>query len=367
MNINEVKFVFKKMIEKGFQSTPMLWGRHGLGKSSCIRQVGAELNYRVLDMRLAQKEAIDITGMLYTFIDDKLGMSVTANHPPQWFADALKNGEVILLLDEFNMARREVMNAVFELVLDRKLSDVKLPDSVFIVCAGNPEDGDRYDVTPMSESLVDRLLHIKVTPDVDGWLDHAEKKNCDSRITSFIRANPDALFHPNKLDEKFPVQIKHSERTWLDRADAILKLDLDQALQYELLCGAVGAEMALLFSKTIEKENMPVTVKEIFAGKKDTSERLARYRASSRQDLLAITVNNLVDYAAKNPVEATKHLSQVIAFINAMPDEQAMVVIHGTRTIEGWAKEYLKDAEISKKLNSINEVVKEVKKAKGKV
>lgn len=366
MNITDVKSIIKTMVEKKFKGTPMLWGRHGLGKSSAVRQVGKELGYRVLDIRLAQKEAIDITGMLFTFEDKALGMSVTANHPPEWFASALKNGKLILFLDEFNMARREVMNAVFELVLDRKLNDRPLPDDVFIVCAGNPEEGDRYSVTPMSESLIDRLLHIKVTPDVDGWLAHAEKSGADSRITSFIRANPSALFAANKLDEKFPVTIKHSERSWLDRADAILKLELqDDELQYELLCGAVGADIATLFVKTIEKHNLPVTVKEVFAGKKDTMERLARYRSSMRQDLLSITCTNVVDYCNKHQVEATKHLDKVIAFINTLPDEHAMIVIQGTRLVDGWAKAFLADTEIAKKLSTIKEVVDQVRKAKG--
>ena len=364
MNINNVKQVFKKMIETKFKGTPMLWGRHGLGKSSAIRQVASEQGYRLIDLRLAQKEAIDITGMLFTFEDKALNMAVTANHPPQWFADALKNGKVVLFLDEFNMARREVMNAVFELVLDRKLNNVALPDDVFIVCAGNPED-DRYDVQPMSESLVDRLLHIKVEPSVDGWLDHAEKSDCDSRITAFIRANPTALFHPNKLDEKFPVSIKHSERTWLDRADAILKLELSEDLQHELLCGAIGQEVAILFSKTIKKDNMPVSVKEIFAGKKETLERVTRYRNTNRQDLLAISVGELVEYAKKHPVEMVKHVDKVIAFIHVLPPESAMVAITGTRLIEGYAKAYTHDEKILKQMQEMGEVHQKVKKDKG--
>lgn len=364
MNIQDLKGVFKVMVEKNFHCTPMLWARHGIGKSSVMRQIAAEIGYRVLDLRLAQKEAIDITGMLYTFADPELKMSVTANHPPQWFADALKKGKVILFLDEFNMARREVMNAVFELVLDRKLNNVALPDSVIIVCAGNPEEGDRYDVTPMSESLVDRLLHIKVEPNVDGWLEYAESKDCDSRILSFIRATPAALYAKNKLDDKFPVQIKHSERTWLDRADAILKLNLEHELQFELLCGALGHEIATLFDKTIKKDNMPVSVKEIFAWKKETVEKLARYREMQRQDLLTMSTKDLIHYLGKNPQDAKKHMASVMSFIKALPAEQGVMMLHGTRLIEGYSKEFLKIPELAKQLSDINEVVQEVKKAK---
>jgi len=363
MNITDVKVLIKTMIQKKCPVTPMLWGRHGLGKSSAIRQVGDELGYRLLDIRLAQKEAIDITGMLFTFEDKKLGMSVTSAHPPQWFADALKNGKVILFLDEFNMARREVTNATFELVLDRKLNNVPLPDDVFIVCAGNPED-ERYDgVTPMSESLIDRLMHIKVTPDVDGWLKWAEKEEINPSLVSFIRATPEALYHNNKLDEKFPVTIKHSERS-IARCSEVLKLQLDTELQYECFCGILGAEVATLFVKTIEKENMPVTVKEVYAMKPETKERLKRYRENMRQDLISITVANFIDHANKNPVEATKHLDNVVEFINTLAEESATVVISGTRTIPEWASRFLKDKNIKAKLDTIHEVVKDVKATK---
>lgn len=365
MKLREVKDVLTKLIETETTITPMLWGRHGLGKSSSVRQVGKELGYRVLDIRLAQKEAIDITGMLFTFEDKQLNMAVTANHPPQWFADALKQGKVILFLDEFNMARREVMNAVFELVLDRKLNNSPLPKNVFIVCAGNPED-DRYDVTPMSESLVDRLLHIKVEGDADGWLEYAESAECDARVVSFIRSTPSALYHVNKKDEKFPVEIKHSERSWLDRVNPILKLNFNEEIQFELLCGCVGSDMAALFRKTIQKENMPISVKEIFAGKKETYERLERYRSMKRQDLISITANDLVAYCLKNELESIKHLEKIKTFVKALPDEHAQMVISSTHKIGQFSVEFLADEEIAKKINTMNQVISEVKKAKAK-
>jgi len=370
MNIKEVKTLIQAMIEQKCNVTPMFWGRHGLGKSAGGHQAAKALGYKMLDIRLAQKEAIDIAGMLFTFEDKELGMSVTASHPPQWFADALKKGKVIIFFDEFNMARSETTNATFEIVLDRKLNNQKLPDDVFIMCAGNPED-ERYQTTPMSESLRDRLMHIKVEGNVDNWLEWAGEEELNPHIVSFIRACPGMLWHQNKLDEKFPVEIRHSERSW-ERASRIMQLKVDEDLIAECLCGIVGQEIAMAFLKTIEKDNMPINVKEVFAWKKETADRLKKYKESMRQDLIAITCHDFVDYALKNKAEASKHIESVKKFINALDESMAQVVIQGTRAIGadgekgtvGWAAEFMKDSEIHKKLLAVNEVVKEVKKAK---
>jgi len=45
-------------------NTPiMLWGPPGIGKSSLIHQISAEMNREVLDLRLAQLEPTDLRGV----------------------------------------------------------------------------------------------------------------------------------------------------------------------------------------------------------------------------------------------------------------------------------------------------------------
>jgi MoxR-like ATPase len=146
MNISTVKEVLTAMMNDKTPVTPFLWGRHGIGKSAAVHQAAKALGRRVLDIRISQKEAVDIAGMLYIYEDHELGMSVTSSHPPDWFANALAKGNVVVFFDEMNQGTKEVQNASFEIVLDRKLNNKPLPDSVFIVAAGNPED-DRYSTT----------------------------------------------------------------------------------------------------------------------------------------------------------------------------------------------------------------------------
>lgn len=298
MKIKELKTTLTAMIKNQSPVTPMIWGKHGIGKSSIVEQVAKDLGMNCICIMLSQREAVDLLGVLYTKEDKELGISVTDSHPPAWFVTALKKGNLVLFLDEFNLARREVMAASFELVLSKRLNNIQLPDSVFIVCAGNPED-ERYNVTPMSDALVDRFLHIKADPDLDSWMDWA-KDNVDTSIREFLRSAPNAAYTVDNKDAAFPITIKHSFRSWA-RVNEVLKLKLADDILLECLQGIVGQDIGLQFVKFL-KENLdkPLTAKEM----KDLSKAEAKLKEWStgtdlRMDLISASVENLMESLPK--------------------------------------------------------------------
>ena len=61
MKLSDAYRVVKDSIKN---NTPvMLWGPPGIGKSSLIHQISAELSRKVLDLRLAQLEPTDLRGV----------------------------------------------------------------------------------------------------------------------------------------------------------------------------------------------------------------------------------------------------------------------------------------------------------------
>lgn len=356
MKLNDVKTLLKEMIKTKTQVTPMLWGQHGIGKSSIVREAAKEMGYKVYNLILSQKEAVDVAGILYTFEDKDLNMSVTSAHPPEWFASALKEGKTVIFLDEFNMARREVLNAAFELVLDRRLNNKRLPDDVFVVCAGNPDD-ERYDVTPLSESLRDRLMHIKVEHDVKGWLKWGKTQNTlPDEVIRFIEAQPRAAYTHDALDEKFPVEIKHSERSW-ERVGVIHGLNLPMHIKAECFRGIVGLELAQAFIKTLDKTNLPVTVEEVLAGDKSALTKAKGYveKSPMRVDLLAQTIDNLIiHFSETKPTD--KEAENVIKFISILPGDLSSRAIEGLVELSGWVKHFEKSSELESKMDSISKV-----------
>lgn len=356
MKLSEVKMVLKELITQKVHVTPMLWGRHGIGKSSILRQLAEELNYKLIVVTLSQKEAVDLAGVLYTYEDAELGMSVTASHPPKWVAEAIKNGGCILFMDEFNMARREVLNAAFELVLDRRLNNLYFKDDVFVVCAGNPDD-DRYDVTPLSESLRDRLMHIKVDHDVDGWLKWAQNDGgIHSDIVDFIKVMPDAAYQADAKDEGFPVEIKHSERSW-ERLSKIHSLSIPMSLKTECYRGIVGLELATAFIKTLDKKCLPIKPYEIFKGSKATLEKVEEYATVEplRVDVLAASIEALVKHL-ESYVATEAEVENAIKFIELLPADLASKAIEQLVEFEGWLRPFEKSKIISSKIELLNSV-----------
>lgn len=362
MNTVNLKTLLRTMIENKTPVTPMLWGRHGIGKSSVVQQLGRELGYRVLTVILSQKEAVDLAGVLYTFEDPKLGMSVTASHPPAWFAQAVKDGNLILFLDEFNMARREVMNAAFELILDRRLNNVTLPDSVFIVCAGNPED-ERYDVTPLSESLRDRLMHVQVTPDTDAWLAWAqESQRIHPDVIRFLQRVPDAAHSADDRDSKFPVEIKHSQRSW-ERVSLIHALPVSAEIKLECYRGIIGPDLALAFLAD-QREDLPLLGDEVLNLTESTNEKIKRWAGSEspRLDLLSISVSNLISLLNSRkdelPAEAYGEggIKNVIRFVLSLPGDLFANAVSRLNGVEGWSPYLLKDTRIVLKIEDIQRI-----------
>lgn len=360
MNLMNLKSMLKCLIQNRVGITPMLWGAHGLGKSEAVAQVAREIGYKLVTVILSQREPVDLLGMLYIYDDAETGTSVTSNHPPVWFAQALAQGNLIIFLDEFNMARREMMSAAFQLILDRELNGRKLPDSVFIVCAGNPDD-ERYDVTPMSESLRDRLMHIKVTSDADAWLAYARSSGgkIHPDVVKYISTVPQALRVVDAKDAEFPVEIKHSARSW-ERVGRIHALPLDTSVKLECIRGIVGLEHATAFMRLCGTTDLPLDALEILSWSKQTQQRLAEFTNESklRLDLLNASVDNLVRFAGKNVDECTKRFESIKAFVLALPNECAQSAITQLFEIANWSDLFLEDAKIRDRIKEINEVKK---------
>ena len=103
----------------------MVWGAPGIGKSSIMRGVADELGIGFIDVRLAQREPVDIRGLP---VPDKESRSVAWYVSDEWPRDPDSKG--IILFDEITAADRSLQVAAYELILDRRLGDLyKMPSA----------------------------------------------------------------------------------------------------------------------------------------------------------------------------------------------------------------------------------------------
>jgi len=221
----------------------LICGNHGIGKSQIVKQAARQLGVPCVDFRLSQNDVGDLKGMPFHVN----GRTVFA--PPEFMplkeADAIQlkeflglTGDInkgrygdsgILFLDEINRANREVQQAAFELVLDRRLNLRSLPDGWRVVSAVNDED-DIYTVNSLDPAFLSRFFVVKFNPTVEEWLDWATSAKVHPAVTEFIRRQPE-LLDPTKemLIEASTKGITkvHDRRAWHKFSNTIHKLVAD--------------------------------------------------------------------------------------------------------------------------------------------
>ncbi|WP_069470033.1 AAA family ATPase [Candidatus Marithrix sp. Canyon 246] len=212
----------------GHHTPVMLWGPPGVGKSQLIAQVAARHNAPMVDIRLSQMEPSDLRGIPF-----RVGENV------EWATPALlpnaerhgQNG--ILFLDEITSAPPSVSASAYQLILDRRLGEYKVPDGWAIIAAGNRQ-GDRGVTYTMPAPLANRFSHFELEVYLDDWVAWAYKNGIDEKIIGFLRFRPELLFDfdPAHNPVAFP-----TPRSWEFAHRAIQKF----ADNSELLLGTLQA------------------------------------------------------------------------------------------------------------------------------
>jgi len=205
MTISEAKEKIRGIIKNNLKLPVMLWGPPGIGKSQCVKQLSDEFKIGFIDLRLSLLNPVDLRGL--PVVDREA-------HKARWLEpEFLPNGKDqpkgILFLDEINLAPLSVQAAAYQLILDRRLGNYRLPDGWQIVAAGNRET-DNANVVKFPAPLANRFIHIDIEPDFDCWKAWALQNKIDERVISFLTKLPQHLFRMPKAGEKcFP-----TPRTW---------------------------------------------------------------------------------------------------------------------------------------------------------
>ena len=219
-----------------------IWGPPGIGKSQIVQQTAASLNLDLVDIRAVLLDPVDLRGLPKINQD---GLS-------HWCAPAFlpTEGSGVLFLDELNAAPPLVQAACYQLVLDRKLGEYRLPDNWSVVAAGNREQ-DRAVSHRMPSALANRFVHIDFEVDTDQWLEWAKEYGISRQVRAFIRFRPSLL---HDFDPKRETRAFASPRSW-EFVSRLLESNPEPAMIYELVAGAVGKGAAAEFSGFLDLWN----------------------------------------------------------------------------------------------------------------
>lgn len=252
-----------------------IWGHRGIGKSSLIRDICNDNGFGLCDYRMSQIESSDIRGLPYRTEDCRTSYASPDDLPIgdmdyntisselekfqghereeklHNLQKRFKNG--ILFLDELFRAQDDVLQAIFQLVLDRKIGSYVLPRGWSIVAASNFING--YIVNGFTDpALIDRFCHVTLNggdSTFQEWVDYMYRVhgNDSSRIIEFTSQNMKNLDGDISGDLGFNIQ--PSRRSW-DSVSRVLKITSDKyddAAKFEVLSGLIGRELTISFLK----------------------------------------------------------------------------------------------------------------------
>lgn len=261
------------LICKACNITPFIWGHRGLGKSSLVKQLAEEHMWGCIDLRCSQLEASDIRGL-----PDRLNGRTVFLPPADLPIGDLEYGDIktlsgkdenmilhqsrfkngILFLDEVNRAQDDVLQAIFQLVLDRKVGSYVLPPGWMIVAAGNYMEGYRvsgYD----DPAFINRFCHLILSggeTTLDEWVNYitAQHGSFASEVIEFAAQNVKHL--DGDISGELGFSIQPSRRSW----EMVIKVlrechvaegesKYSETAKTEVLAGLVGRELALSYSR----------------------------------------------------------------------------------------------------------------------
>lgn len=182
-------------------NVPLLLGEPGIGKSSLVRSLGK--TFTVHANFLATTE--DLTGMRLISNPDKTSSIpyVPAFYPQLAITRAIDeaqkapNEPVILFLDEINRTTPEVTSALLSLITEREIGDIRLPDNVKIIAAGN-DDGN---VASLDSASLTRFAIYHTIPSKALWLS-VMADQINPYVKAVVESRDDALL-PAKDDDDY--------------------------------------------------------------------------------------------------------------------------------------------------------------------
>ena len=254
-----------RILEREFTSTGMLahtpvmlWGPPGTGKSQIIAGIAKCHGVPLIDIRLSQMEPTDLRGVPFRK-GDLVEWSVPALLPDE----GRHGARGILFLDEITSASPTVTAAAYQLILDRRLGEYRVPPGWVIFAAGN-RYGDRGVTYVMPTPLANRFTHYEIEPNLDDWVEWAHAAGIDANVIAFLRFRPDLLFefNPAVSPVAFP-----SPRSWEYAHRALAKFGDAPDLLLDALQACVGKAAGVEFKAFVDNMGRLPDIDAILQGK----------------------------------------------------------------------------------------------------
>ena len=292
INHKQLRWLIKKAYEK---KLPLfIHGTFGIGKSSVVREVCKEMGLDFIDVRISQLEPSDIRGLPNVKVSMVDGKEVKQT---EWLAPNFlprdRNTKAIIIFDELNLAPPSVQAQAYELILDRRCGEYRLPDGVIILGAGNTME-DRANIFEMATPLLNRFTHTELTiPTIEEWNEWAFTNKIDGRIIAYLSFQPNKLFGYNSKNKDKSI---NTPRTWEFTSKLIEGVEDFNDIEL-LSSSAVGEGVAIEFCAFL-KLNRKIDIEDILKNPK-------KIKAIKEMDLKYSIISALNEYFKRKKTKDT--------------------------------------------------------------
>jgi hypothetical protein len=241
-----------------------LWGPPGIGKSELIAGITSEMDGLMIDLRMPLLEPTDLKGIPY-FDRDKGVMNWAPPIDLPSEETAAKYPIVVLFLDEMNAAAPAVQASGYQLILNRRVGNYRLPDNVVIVAAGNRES-DKGITYRMPAPLANRFVHLEMRVDYQSWETWAVKNKMHKDVVGYLGFAKQDLFdfEPRSSGRSFA-----TPRSWTFVSE-LLDDGTPDAELVDLIAGTVGEGVAIKFMAHRKIAGQMPKPEEVLSGKVTT-------------------------------------------------------------------------------------------------
>ena len=203
---------------------PMWWSLPGEGKTTAINKIGEEMGLEVRSVIASTYDAGEFVGFPLVADGDYVRVK------PAWFPT---EGQGVIFFDEGPQAPTALQNIIARVVNERELGEFKLGDGWTVIVAGNPM-ASKAGTNVMPTHLKDRLMHINIRTDIDGFREYALANGWLPEVTTYLNERPEWLQKFDAKQDSCP-----SPRSW-ERVNTVLQLGLDPEAEMIAIAGLIG-------------------------------------------------------------------------------------------------------------------------------
>lgn len=305
--------------------TPFLWGPAGVGKSEAVIQLADTLKRQtgrepvITDVRLLLFSPVDLRGVPVADAEKKFC---------NWLMPKIfeMNSDIdyinLLFLDELSAAPQSVQAAAYQICLDRRIGEHKLPDNCIVIAAGN-RTTDQSVSYKMPKALCNRLMHFNIETNYKAWHKWAIANDIDSRIIGYLAFDNSKLcVEPESGDMAYP-----TPRSWSFVNNLLKTVDDDVEKLHLLISACVGVDAALEFESWVKMFKDLPNVDEVIKG------RCTRY-PTTHDALMAFSASILTAIRSNRQRITAEELENVCAYVKKFPTDFAMSLYSDLNAME---------------------------------